>query len=255
MIPMENAYDLQSAIQAFEEMMGVSTFAYVVSEIPSMLVSLATYIFTALALYTIAKRRGIHNPWLAWIPFANAWLLGCIADQYRAVARGETKYRRRVLLITEILTCVLAILMLVLMFGMLFNLLAFSMDNWESLDTMSDAVSQELFSAIAGPAVGALLLALVLLPVAIVYAVFSYIALHDIYKSCDPGNATLYLVLSIFIGICQPIFLFICRNRDDGMPPREAPPSAPVQPYVYYGSDYTPRPAEPPVEPWERDAE
>lgn len=252
---MQNAYDLQSAMQAFEEMMGVSVFAYAASEIPSMLVSLATYIFTALALYTIARRRGIHNPWLAWIPFANTWLLGCVADQYRAVARGETKYRRRVLLITEILTCVLAMIMLVLVFSMLLSMFSYGMGNLENLDYMSEAMEAELMSAIVGPVVGILLLTLVILPLVIVNAVFSYIALHDIYKSCDPGNATLFLVLSIFIGICQPIFLFICRNKDGGMPSREAPPTNPAQPYVYYADDSIPQPPRQPVEPWERDGE
>ena len=33
-----------------------------------MLLSIAGYVLTALALYTIARRRGLRNPWLAWIP-------------------------------------------------------------------------------------------------------------------------------------------------------------------------------------------
>ena len=42
------------------------------------LVSLAIYVFTALSLYTIAQRRGLHCPWLAWIPVANLWLMGSL---------------------------------------------------------------------------------------------------------------------------------------------------------------------------------
>ncbi len=37
------------------------------------------YIYTALALYAIAKRTKTKNPWLAWIPFANIYLMTQIA--------------------------------------------------------------------------------------------------------------------------------------------------------------------------------
>ena len=37
-------------------------------------------VLSALALYTIAKRREIANPWLAWIPLGQAWILGSISD-------------------------------------------------------------------------------------------------------------------------------------------------------------------------------
>lgn len=240
-------YDINFILEEFEELMGMSLFATLLSEIPSMLISLATYIFTALALYTIAKRRGIHNPWLAWIPFANTWLFGCISDQYRSVARGEVKNRRKVLLGTEIATSAIAIVMLVLCFGMLFDMLAVGLDNWEN---MSESMASELLAAVMGPVVGICLLCLPLMVLAIVHAVFAFIALYDIYKSCDPANATLYLVLSIFIGIAQPVFLFICRNKDDGMP---AP--AAEQPFVMEQPAFEPpqwQPAQPPVEPWEQ---
>lgn len=252
---MANVSDPQSTIQMFEQMMGMSLVSSLISEIPNMLISIAVYVFTALALHTIAKRRGINNPWLAWIPFANTWLLGCISDQYRALARGETKYRRRVLLITEIITSVLAAVVGVMAFSMLINMLSFAQGNLENLDSMSDAMSQQLLGTIAGPAVGMVLFALVLLPVAIVHAVFGYIALHDIYKSCDPGNATLFLVLSILIGYAQPIFLFLCRNKDFGMPMRQAPQPV-YQPYqpVYEQPTYA-QPATPPAEPWEQKEE
>lgn len=249
-----------NTIRMFEELMGMTLPAYIISQIPSMLISLAVYVFTALALYTIAKRRGINHPWLAWIPFANAWLMGCVSDQYRAVARGETKYRRRWLLVTEIITSVLACFVVLLCFSMLGNMFAVLLDtlgisfseltnpeNLEYMDSvMSEADAMKLGEAIMGPAVGMVLLALVLAPVAIINMVFGFIALHDIYKSCDPSNSTLFLVLSILIGYAQPVFLFVCRNKDFGMPMRQAPQPV-YQPYQpIYEQPTTPE------EPWER---
>ena len=41
----------------------------------------------------------------------------------------------------------------------------------------------------------------------------------------------LYLILNIFVSITLPIFIFICRNQDLGMPPKKAEePVAPVEP-------------------------
>ena len=38
--------------------------------VPSGIIGLAVYVLTSLSLYTIAQRRGLHAPWLAWIPVA-----------------------------------------------------------------------------------------------------------------------------------------------------------------------------------------
>ena len=45
-----------------------------ISGVPSGLFSLAAYVLTALAIYTISRRRGLSKPWLAWIPVVNCWL-------------------------------------------------------------------------------------------------------------------------------------------------------------------------------------
>lgn len=224
--------------QEFADAFGMGLFSFMISYVPSMLMSLAVYIVTALSLYTIAKRRGIHNPWLAWVPIANMWMLGCISDHYRSVARREVKNRRKSLLGLYIAAEVLAIAVLALVFSALFEMLSIG---FEALETMPD----DMVLSLIGPFVGSLLLCIPMLIVAIVYMVIYYIALHDVFKSCDPGNATLYLVLSIFVSITLPIFLFICRNKDDGMP-------APAQP-MYEIPQW--QPAQPPVEPWQQNQE
>ena len=83
-----------------------------------MLLSIAGYVLTALALYTIARRRGLKNPWLAWIPVADCWLLGSLSDQYRYVVKGEHKSKRKILLFFRILITI----MWVFLIGLLVNL-------------------------------------------------------------------------------------------------------------------------------------
>lgn len=165
------------------------------------LLSVAVYVFTALALHTMAKRRGIACPWLAWIPVANLWLIGSLSDQYRYLTRGQMKHRRMILPVLEIVTMVLSGMMV----GAIF---------W-------------VMGANGSAASVLTLLALILLDcaAAIALAVWKLMALYDIYASCDPQTAALYLVLSIFFRFLKPVFLFLSRNQELGMPPRKAPRS------------------------------
>lgn len=181
-----------------------------------MLLSLATYVLTALALYTIARRRGLKNPWLAWIPVADCWLLGSLSDQYRYVVKGEHKSKRKILLFFRILTAVMWISLI----GLLVNLCFHAVGSvfW---GTMSD----ERIFQILHQALNLLVVCLPLIGISIAYAVFRYMALYDIYKSLDPANCVLFLVLSILFGVTEPFFLFFSRNKDDGMPPRKQPVS------------------------------
>ena len=179
-----------------------------------MLLSIASYVLTALALYTIARRRGLRNPWLAWLPVADSWLLGSLSDQYRYVVKGEHKSKRKILLFFRI---VIAFMWISLM-GLLVNLCFHAVGNafWGTMT--EDRVFQILHQAL-----NLLVVLLPLIGISIAYAVFRYMALYDLYKSLDPANSVLFLVLSILFGVTEPFFLFFSRNKDDGMPPRKEP--------------------------------
>lgn len=179
-----------------------------------MLLSIASYVLTALALYTIARRRGLKNPWLAWIPVADSWLLGSLSDQYRYVVKGEHKSKRKILLFFRVLITIMWISLM----GLLVNLCFHAVGNafWGTMT--EDRVFQILHQAL-----NLLVVCLPLIGISIAYAVFRYMALYDLYKSLDPANCVLFLVLSILFGVTEPFFLFFSRNKDDGMPPRKEP--------------------------------
>ncbi|MBK1812327.1 hypothetical protein JHL18_17015 [Clostridium sp. YIM B02505] len=40
------------------------------------IISIILYVFMAYALYTMAVRQGLENPWVAWIPIAQLYTLG-----------------------------------------------------------------------------------------------------------------------------------------------------------------------------------
>lgn len=215
-----------------EDLMDTGVIASLFSGIPSTLISIASYVLTALALYTIAKRRGISKPWLAWIPVADAWILGSLSDQYRYVVKGENKSKRKALLVLSILSCVLSIAMFCIAVAMMIGAIG---------GMMRGVAEAEMLEQILGPVVGILGLCLPLVGVAIAYTIIYFMALYDVYTSCDPGNNVLFLVLSILIGITKPFFLFFSRNKDNGMPPRR------TEPTDYIASQ------EPVQEPWEQE--
>jgi hypothetical protein len=175
--------------------------------------SVAVYVLQALGFYTIAKRRGIKNPWLAWIPVGEMWIRGCISDQYQYVAKGQVKNKRKWLLGWSIAMWAAYVVFFVSLFVSFGGL---------------------LFAALANPlAIGALgagtLLALgitflVMMIGCIAIIILQYMALYDLYRSCDPDNAVLFLVLSIFVPLCQIILPLACRKKDLGMPPRRPQP-------------------------------
>lgn len=185
--------------------------------------SIVTYVFQSIGMYTIANRRGIRHPWLAWLPIGNMWILGSIADQYQYVAKGNVRNRRKVLTGLDIAMIALLIVWSIVFFGMFINIII----NAPQLETMPDA---EVLSLFLSPLLSVLGLTLVMWVVAVIAMVFQYICLHNLYASCDPENRTVYTVLSILFAVVMPFLIFACRKKDLGMPPRREPaPLPPVE--------------------------
>lgn len=183
-----------------------------------MVFAILCYVLQSLGMYTIAKRREIKYPWMAWIPVVNVWTLGSIDDQYQYVANGKVTNRRKWLLGLGIVTCVLGIASSVI--GTKAMLELASLD--PSLYSMSDeeALNEEVVRTIL-PIVSKMVgVSFFMMVFAIVQTVFQYIALYGLYASCDPNNKVMYLVLSIVFSVTIPFFVVACRNKDLGMPPR-----------------------------------
>lgn len=178
-------------------------------------VSALFYVFQSLGYYTTAKRRGIKNPWLAWVPVGITWIMGCVSDQYQYVAKGRVRNKRKAMLILSIITLVAVVAFYIFYFAFLFSMMESEM-----------AVSEDII----GTVLLMLLFALVMAGVSIALTVLQYITLYDLYASSDPKNAVLFIVLSIVVNASMPFLIFACRNKDLGMPPRKAPEEPVYQP-------------------------
>ena len=199
-----------------------------ISNFGSSVVGIAAYVLSALSLYTIATRRGIKNPWLSWIPVVNCWIVGSLSDQYRYVVKGQVKNKRKTLLILNIISAVVALILVIagLVMAVQTATSFFGM-------SMTGSWRPEFLDTAMGMVAAALAMAVPILGLRIAIKVVRFMALYDIYTSCSPQNNVVYLVLSIIIGITEPLFLFLCRDKDEGMPPRKQEPVPP-----------------PPQEPW-----
>ena len=196
------------------------------------------YILQALAMYTIAKRRKIKKPWLAWIPVVNVWILGSVSDQYQYVVKHQIKNKRKALLGLNIAMAAISAVILVAAVWMLIALILMAV----SIPAISDAetlISNLMYYAGSNVVLANLLalaglLALPLSVLVVIHAVYFYMALYDLFRSCDPQNSTLYIVLglvgNVVVDGAYAIFMILCKDKDLGMPPRKEEPQVIVEP-------------------------
>ena len=89
--------------------------------------------------------------------------------------------------------------------------------------TIFGALTGEITGVLTGTVV-ILLTGLLTFAANITGVVFRYIAYHKLFTSSDPNNAVAFLIIGIFIPVTLPFFVFACRKKDRGMPPRKQTP-------------------------------
>ena len=163
----------------------------------ALLVSVIFWIISSLSLQSIARRRGIRNAWLAWVPIGNQWILGSIADQYQHLIQGKITSRRKILLWLGLANFVVSVIG-----GILSGVIGATAQTEEQMMVFSVV---NLVSSLGGMALG------------ITVLVFYHMSNYDLYRSCNPKNAVTFLVLGIIFPITQPFFYLSCRKKDLGM--------------------------------------
>ena len=181
----------------------------------SGVIGIALYVMMSWGMYSISKRRGISKPWLSWIPLGNSWMVGAISDHYQLVVNGKQKSKRKILLGLPIA--------MYLVYGVMMAAYVVLMVVTVGAAGQSSGVGPEAATASASLLLPMLMLLVmivllgVMLVIAVVYSVFTYIALFDLFRSCNPDTGVLFLILSIVLGI-NGFFVFLDRNKDLGMP-------------------------------------
>lgn len=172
----------------------------------SLCVGAVLYVVQALAMYRIAKYRGISNPWLAWVPIGNLWILGSLSDQYGYLTCGKIQHRRVILPVLGGAATVMLIVMVQTLYRVVgdFGLYGGYISVPSPFETLICAIVIIIGAGFT-----------------IARMVYYFICLYNVYRSCDPSIAMVYLVISILFSIAAPFLLFSCRKKELGMPPRK----------------------------------
>ena len=182
----------------------------------SAVIGIAIYLLESISVYKMAKSAEIKNPWLAFIPVANDWVFGTLAEKYKK--KNGTKSARFgiILPVLEGIVLIEAIALTIFTVISIKEITGYALD---AVNTSTEMVPEQFMSPIP-----VIILYFALMAVAIAYAVVFFIALWRVYYSFDKSNATLYIVLSIIFTISVPIILFIIRNRKPEFDPHNNMP-------------------------------
>ena len=178
--------------------------------------SLASYIIKGIGMYTIAKRQGQENPWLAFVPFARTYLHGELAGE---IALKEKKIKSPgiwLLAMPFVYSAVFSAFYVVIMvFGI------------GIVMKMGIGYGNYGFSFGTGGIMGMIVFLLILIVVSVVYeAVYKVLGIlvnRQIYRSFTSDNMSIaHAVLSAIVPLYESICMFVMRNRpyNPGMEPQ-----------------------------------
>ena len=194
------------------------------------------YVFRSLSYYTVAKRRGIHNPGLAWVPYVWVWTLGSLCDQYDSTHGFKRKWRVILLTLSIISAACILISYIVLIVNAVSAALSYGYRYYDEYE-----MARQLIGSLGGGVV----LLLVGAVAAGVGSICNVVCMFKVFESCRPNDAVKYLLLSILVPFAEAICLMCCRNYDLGMPqpqPYYAPQQMPPMNVPYPMQNNTPVP-------------
>ena len=179
----------------------------------SFFLAVLSYAFYSLGMYTISQRRGLGHAWLSWVPFVSCFQLGCIADQYKLTRIGSRGIMRWVLL-------VLGFINAAVICGTILLALMIVLEGVIGIATLTMAFMDEVFVTVFEENFEQFVIALLCLPLlCLPYWIAKFVAQYQLFKSCRPDLAVVFLLLSIFVPFVTPVLIMICKDKDDGMVP------------------------------------
>ena len=126
------------------------------------------------------------------------------------MVKQKVTSRRKILLILSLVTVAVSFLMT----G---GVVAIAMASGSAADNLAFSLSIALV----------VIAYLAMMGLAIAITVFCYIAYYDLFRSCRPNNAVLFLVLSVIFNVALAFFVFFSGNSDEGMPAKRQKDPAP----------------------------
>lgn len=165
---------------------------------------LVAYLFKAIAIYTMAKRRGVSGRWMAWVPFLNYVVLGRLIG--RAVIWGLNL--KNVGVWVALTAFVSTLLTELLNFGYYVDMISKILNvtiTFENAFVTAWANGTSILFTVTYYVNMVVNLANIFFEVSMIFLIF---------RLYNPERATLYSFLSIFFDFLFGIFLFTLRYRE-----------------------------------------
>lgn len=172
------------------------------------------YIGMGLGGFRMARKIGMTNPWMFWIPMANVYAMGNLADQQAALCEGRsTAFRKKMLAWNIVIICA-ALLFVIAMIPILVVATVYGTMDENGTVTIPEAYMEDL----VGPSLFFLFSFLVLLVLSVIYLVVYYKVLYRIFKLYAPDGAVGLLILSIFVNAAIPAVFLILSGKEPALP-------------------------------------
>ena len=173
-----------------------------------------SYIGMGLGGFRMARKIGMTNPWMFWIPLANAYAMGNLADQQASLCDGRsTTFRKKMLAWNIVIICA-ALLFVIAMVPILLVVSVHGTMGQDGTVTIPEKYMEDL----AGPALFFLFSLLVLLVLSVFYLVVYYKVLYRIFRLYAPDGAVGLLILSIFVNVAIPAVFLILSGKEPALP-------------------------------------
>ena len=190
---------------------------YLVFYFVAMVYGAYAYIGVSLGGHRMGRKVGMSNPWMFWIPCANVYALGNLADTQASLCEGKnTTYRKKMLTWTIVVACVAIVWAIALSVFMVIAALNGMVDENGQLVTLDGTGAESLI----GPALFFLLTSLAFLALYVVYLVIYYKVLYRIFKLYAPDGAVGLLVLSVLVTVAIPAVFLSLSKREPVLPAR-----------------------------------
>ena len=192
---------MQEIIKQYKNIISLlDTFSYIIA-----VISAVSFILFGFALYFMSKKLKFKNSWISFIPFAQAFSLGRIAEKYIKPNGKKNSRYSMILLILSILEMALIICFFIFFFFAVYS----------SFNEISKAIENDIPLTIGmfSSFIPCIVIWFINITVSIIYKIYYFTALWRVYYIFNPNTADIYLVISIFFSFLAPVFaIAVSRN-------------------------------------------
>lgn len=184
------------------------------------------YILYSLGLMGLAKRTGVKNAWLAWIPVANVYVLGATADMLEE-KRGLSHKWSKFLLILTVAVAALFTLFFVSLFALVVYI---SMMEGIGATSADAFFAGEMFLL---PMIAFYLIYIVLIVISMALSYLNIICVYKIFEEIAPQKSIKYFLIYVLVPFGDVYCLFKCKK----LIPEPAAPAEPPMGDPAFGYD------------------